>query len=150
MGTAVFIWILCGIAGAAMLSRFNKAGIGCLLGGILGPIGLLIAWAIRDDEKLDAHEGQGGTSSNQDSRPRYPCPFCAEYILHEAQVCKHCGRDVRPRSSSSGGSRSVKDGDPDLVECAWCGKEIGLEQTGIRYKRGLYHSSCVGQAQKYE
>ena len=27
-------------------------------------------------------------------RQERPCPFCAETILEEARVCKHCGRDV--------------------------------------------------------
>lgn len=24
------------------------------------------------------------------------CPYCAEHIKKEAQVCKHCGREVNP------------------------------------------------------
>jgi len=39
-------WFLFGIAGAALLSRFSKAGIGCLL-GVLGPIGCFIAFRMR-------------------------------------------------------------------------------------------------------
>ena len=46
MEVFVLFWILCSIAGAAMLSRFGKAGTGCLLGGLLGPIGLIIAWTL--------------------------------------------------------------------------------------------------------
>lgn len=105
MGLIVF-WILCGVAGAAMLSRYDKAGTGCLLGGLLGPIGLIIAWTMRDSAKVDEQTrfarqsrstGQAPRSQseqNQDSRPRRKCPFCAELILLEARVCKHCGREV--------------------------------------------------------
>jgi hypothetical protein len=32
------------------------------------------------------------------ARDHRPCPWCAEDILAEAIVCKHCGRDV-PRAS---------------------------------------------------
>lgn len=33
-----------------------------------------------------------------DSRLLVKCPMCAEQILAEAKVCKHCGRDVVPRT----------------------------------------------------
>jgi hypothetical protein len=26
------------------------------------------------------------------------CPFCAELVRSEAIVCKHCGRDIQPKS----------------------------------------------------
>ena len=49
--TYIMIWFLLAIFGAAMLGRFNKAGSGFMLGLFLGPIGVLIAWGIRDHEK---------------------------------------------------------------------------------------------------
>lgn len=57
----VIIWILFGVAGAIVLSRFNKAGTGCLLGGLLGPIGLIIAFVMRGnlrDAESRAHQDQ--------------------------------------------------------------------------------------------
>ena len=48
----VGFWILCGIAGGVILSQYDEAGTGCLLGGLLGPIGLIIAWTMRDTRKL--------------------------------------------------------------------------------------------------
>ena len=47
----LFFWGLCGVAGGAMLGRYNKASTGFFLGFLFGPIGLLIAWAKRDDKK---------------------------------------------------------------------------------------------------
>lgn len=29
-------------------------------------------------------------------REERECPYCAEWILKKARVCKHCGRDVEP------------------------------------------------------
>lgn len=34
---------------------------------------------------------------NVDPRMVVKCPMCAEPILAEARVCKHCGRDVEPQ-----------------------------------------------------
>ncbi len=96
MEVVVLFWILCGIAGAAMLSRFGKAGTGCLLGGLLGPIGLIIAWTMRDSAKLDEVKGAGQDTPTLGQREERDCPFCAERILAKARVCKHCGRDVEP------------------------------------------------------
>jgi hypothetical protein len=101
------IWILCGIAGGAMLSRYNQAGTGCLLGFLLGPIGLVIAWTKRDDRKhtetqmlLRAAKQQPQPSDSVPQRNERKCPFCAELILVEAIVCKHCNRDVSGTESS--------------------------------------------------
>ncbi|HEX5411045.1 MAG TPA: hypothetical protein VFZ27_04215 [Terriglobia bacterium] len=102
MGTLIAFWILCGIAGAAMLSRFNKGGTGCLLGGFLGPIGLIIAWTMRDSAKLDqekAIQAREAARLAHEIRDERECPHCAERILRKARVCKHCGREVGPLSS---------------------------------------------------
>ena len=99
MGIVIIFWILCAIAGAAMLSRFNKAGTGCLLGGLLGPIGLIIAWTMRDTAKMDrtaAIEAREQARSAAEFRDERECPYCAERILKKARICKHCGRDVEP------------------------------------------------------
>jgi hypothetical protein len=99
MEYAIIFWILCGIAGAAMLSRFNKAGAGCLLGGLLGPIGLIIAWTMRDSAKMDretALQAREAARVAVEHRDERECPHCAELILKKARVCKHCGRDVEP------------------------------------------------------
>ena len=96
----VLLWILFAIAGAAILSRYNKSGTGCLLGLLLGPIGLIIAWTMRDSAKID--EGKSlraapvAASLPTESRVERECPFCAELILAKARVCKHCGKEVEP------------------------------------------------------
>lgn len=114
MGYWVLFWILCAIAGAAMLSRYNKAGSGFLLGGLLGPIGLIIAWTMRDSAKIDEVtaarpptppsyspgwddlRATTQQSSPVEVRDERECPFCAERILRKARVCKHCNREVQP------------------------------------------------------
>ena len=46
----ILLWLFCAFLAAALLSRFNRAGTGCLLGLLLGPIGLVISWVIRDSK----------------------------------------------------------------------------------------------------
>jgi ribosomal protein L37AE/L43A len=78
--------LLCGVAGAVMLGDT-----GFLLGFFLGPIGLVIAWTLRDSRKEKA-------AAAASVRQERECPFCAERILVKAKTCKHCGRDVSPTS----------------------------------------------------
>ena len=47
-GVYAFTWIMSALAATAMLSRFNKAGVGALLGVLLGPLGVAIAFTMRD------------------------------------------------------------------------------------------------------
>jgi hypothetical protein len=59
MGVLLVFWILCGVAGYVMLDRFGKGALGFFLGALGGPIGLLIAFFIRDNNKMD-QAGRGG------------------------------------------------------------------------------------------
>ena len=54
-------------------------------------IGLLIVLA---SQPIAKNQGQ-----NVDPRMLVKCQMCAEPILAEARVCKHCGRDVEPQFS---------------------------------------------------
>lgn len=70
-------------------------------------IGLIVVLAMPSEQ-----QGVPGQST-KDHRVR--CAFCAEEILAQAKVCKHCGRDVTPVVVST-------DGEPwgDPVWCKWC------------------------------
>jgi hypothetical protein len=100
-------WLSFSILGAAILSRYNKAGTGFLLGLILGPLGLLFALIIRSgeskkeeqrrhEEQINALANLKAPEATAQTQPQRECPFCAETILAKAKVCKHCGRDVQP------------------------------------------------------
>ena len=96
----IIAWLICGAAGAAILSRYEKEQTGFLLGFLLGPIGLVIAWTMRDSQKhkeiLQAAGVSPSSAQQQGHRKERNCPFCAELILIEAKICKHCRSEVEP------------------------------------------------------
>jgi hypothetical protein len=113
MESLVFIWLVCGLFGAAILSPHNRAGLGCLAGGLLGPLGVIAAFiergnlqraedAHRHAEQLAATHHLAATGvqparrAEVEARDERECPHCAERILTRAKLCKHCGREVAP------------------------------------------------------
>ncbi|HEY7233850.1 MAG TPA: SHOCT domain-containing protein [Gemmatimonadaceae bacterium] len=53
---ALLTALVCGAAGAALLGAAEKSGTGFWLGFLLGPLGLIIAWAKRDDAMRELEE----------------------------------------------------------------------------------------------
>lgn len=80
MGLFILIWLACAVIAAAIGSKKNEAGSGCLLGLILGPLGILAALMSTGD--------------------RRPCPFCRELVHKEAVLCPHCRKDLPPAPPS--------------------------------------------------
>lgn len=97
------IWLACMFIGAMLLADYNRAGTGFLLGLILGPLGVIIALALRitatgNERRIQHRETLAAMAQPAPAQLRHErdCPFCAEPILAKAIVCKHCGRDVEP------------------------------------------------------
>jgi hypothetical protein len=76
--------------------------------GILG-IGTIVA--LIQDRRIRAMRQAGPDHSNSrpssqpasgELRRERTCPWCAERILAEARVCKHCHRDVEPVARTGG------------------------------------------------
>ena len=65
---------------------------GCALGGLLGPIGIVIALVAKPNN--DALEKQALQSGEMRK-----CPSCAELIRAEAAKCRYCGTEL-PASSA--------------------------------------------------
>lgn len=82
----VIFWILCGVVAAVIASSKggNGAG-GFLVGALLGPLGIIISLFMGSEAgKIEKQVASGAMKK---------CPKCAEAVLPEAAICKHCGHD---------------------------------------------------------
>lgn len=86
---------ICGLIGIPIAKlRGRDEGEGFALGFFLGPIGWIIEAVQTDLKQSDPRQ------TATDGRPLQKCPYCAEMILVEAKICKHCGRDVPPENAA--------------------------------------------------
>ncbi|NBW76012.1 MAG: zinc ribbon domain-containing protein [Sphingomonadaceae bacterium] len=82
----VVFWILCGVLGAVIASSKGASGaIGFLLGLLFGPIGVIITFFMGSEAAQVDKKVSNGTMKK--------CPRCAEAVLPDAHVCKHCGHE---------------------------------------------------------
>mgnify|MGYP001098323073 CR=1 FL=1 len=91
--TYFLIWCGLGIVGA-MISK-DKGNSGCggfILGALLGPIGLLMAFFTPENQE-EKRRMSGDTKQ---------CPYCAEYVKEDAIICKHCRSRLDNNQSNSG------------------------------------------------
>lgn len=92
--TVFFFWILLAVAVGMLASKRGRSGFGwflfsVLLTPLLGFIFVLVA-----KDLSQSTTSQAGSSPSADSHVK--CPHCAEWVLPEASVCKHCGGALTP------------------------------------------------------
>lgn len=96
----VVLWVLFSVAAGVLANRKGRSGFGYfLLSIVLSPlVGLLFAAVVSD---LSAKASAGPVGPNADTHVK--CPHCAEFVLPEATVCKHCrgALEARPHYAAS-------------------------------------------------
>ncbi|PZU23807.1 MAG: hypothetical protein DI589_05930 [Shinella sp.] len=92
----VLLWLICGIVTAIIAANKGRSGIGWLIiGFILGIFGIILIAC------MPSLKPQTVTLISADTSPTLvaaskKCPDCAEIILVDAKVCKHCGFRFSP------------------------------------------------------
>jgi hypothetical protein len=82
----IVFWIICGgIAAMIASSKGGNRGLGFIVGLILGPIGIIIALFMGNEAGRVAAQVSSGKAKK--------CPMCAEAVMVDAVICKHCGHD---------------------------------------------------------
>lgn len=61
---------------------------------------IALAWSASDNVATPTPAAAKPAKHDEDDPARIRCPHCAEMILLEANVCKHCGRDVFPSAEA--------------------------------------------------
>lgn len=92
----VTVWLACGIGAAAIAHSKGRNGlVWLLLGLLIGPFALLIVGFMGPAWHQSVHnESMAQTTWMDDMEERVRCPFCAEWIMPEAKICRFCGHDI--------------------------------------------------------
>lgn len=81
------VWLCFAVACAGVASKKGKSVIfWFLLGGLLGPLALIIIFVIKQD-RLEAER------RSIDQGLEKKCPSCAELVKYEAKKCRFCGNE---------------------------------------------------------
>lgn len=106
-------WFFCGVIAELIMGK-NGHFVGCFLGFLLGPLGILIAAV------LSLRQPSTTTNPNTAMTPqdRRPCPYCAEMIMRNAKVCRFCDREVEPLQVQASTTNPISTG---LLSCPNCG-----------------------------
>jgi len=87
----LILWILCGVVTGVIAANKGRSGFGWfLIGAILGIFGIILIACLPS-----LHPQTVQLASNPIISERAPyrlktCPDCAEEVMADARICKHC------------------------------------------------------------
>lgn len=89
----LILWLVCGVITGIVASAKGRTGfgwflLGCLL-GIFGVIFIALMPSLKPQPVQQVHLMQQQAASPPSQRVK-TCPDCAEEVLADARICKHC------------------------------------------------------------
>jgi len=92
----IVVWVICAVVCAIIASSKGRSGVGWFfIGLLLGIFGLILIACLPSNKPMQvSYASPDASSSGKDFAPLFTnktCPDCAETVLREANVCKHCG-----------------------------------------------------------
>ena len=89
MEIGVLAWLLFGIVSGFVARKKGRSGCGWfLLGVLLGPIGLILAFA------ASSRKEPSDVAAAEPAPAMRACPSCGELIAQDAEKCRFCGVKV--------------------------------------------------------
>ena len=119
----ILFWLVGCFVAAAIAGNKGRSEVGFFfIAALLSPLlGILIALVAKPDvRKLEQQQLRSGKTKK--------CPYCAELVKREANVCKHCGRGVQEIQCPKCKASLFRAEGPvgALSSCSQCGTQFTL------------------------
>jgi hypothetical protein len=101
-------------------TALGYAVVGIIFGAIAGlaTTGTKAVEGSSGENRRDNAASDGGDPLSRPMREERPCPQCAERILGQAKVCKHCGATVAPTSNTVASVETIPNADHPIEPVA--------------------------------